>query len=111
MNVERHVDQDGPGFRPLAYEAVIFDIDGVVIDTAAVHSAAWKTLFDEALPDLARSPVSGFDAEEDYRRYVDGRTREDGVRSFLAAREIELPDRNPGDPPERHTVQGLVAIP
>jgi beta-phosphoglucomutase family hydrolase len=73
------------------YEAVIFDMDGVVIDTAAVHAAAWKRLFDEVLPGLAPDSAP-FDEVGDYRRSVDGRPREDGVRTFLASRGITLPE-------------------
>src|ERR1035437_11119703 len=63
-----------------AYDAVIFDMDGVVPDTASVHARAWKALFDEVLPRLSTTPVQPFDADTDYRRYVDGRPREDGIR-------------------------------
>jgi len=94
------------------YDAVIFDMDGVVTDTAAVHAAAWKELFDAVLADprsgLARVP-DPFDVEADYRRYVDGRSREDGVATFLAARGISLPTGTPGDPPGAWTVWGLAA--
>jgi alpha,alpha-trehalase len=90
--------------------AVIFDMDGVVTDTASVHAAAWKRLFDGYLTE--RSPRTGqsfqpFDVEDDYRRYVDGKPRYEGVRSFLASRGISLPDGDPWDPPERETVCGL----
>jgi beta-phosphoglucomutase family hydrolase len=96
----------------ISYDAVIFDMDGVVTDTAAVHARAWKQLFDEVLPALASTDaktVAAFDANLDYRRYVDGRSREDGVISFLAARGIELPLGEPDDPPERQTIRGLAA--
>ncbi|MEO7007175.1 MAG: beta-phosphoglucomutase family hydrolase [Terrimesophilobacter sp.] len=73
------------------YEAVIFDMDGVVTDTAVVHAAAWKRLFDEALPGLAPA-AAPFNEVEDYRRSVDGRPREDGVRTFLASRGVTLPE-------------------
>jgi len=77
------------------FEAVIFDMDGVVTDTATVHAAAWKRLFDEVLPVLA--PHSDpFDEIEDYRSSVDGRPREDGVRVFLASRGITLPEGTEG---------------
>ena len=92
-----------------AYDAVIFDMDGVITDTASIHAAAWKDLFDEALPELAVTKTSSFDIFEDYRRYVDGRTREDGVRAFLASREIELPEGEADDPTQRGTVRGLAA--
>ena len=72
-----------------AFDAVIFDLDGVVTDTAAVHARAWKALFDETLPGLTSSPVPPFEIGSDYRRYVDGRAREDGIRAFLASRGIE----------------------
>lgn len=94
------------------YDAVIFDMDGVVTDTAAVHAAAWKDLFDAVLADprsrLTRGPVP-FDVEADYRRYVDGRSREDGVAAFLAARGISPPTGTPDDPPDAWTVWGLAA--
>lgn len=99
-----------PGFAE-RYEAVIFDMDGVVTDTARVHAAAWKRLFDEALPALAPN-AAPFDPVEDYRRSVDGRSREDGVRSFLASRGIALPEAAEGGAPERSsapTVQSLAA--
>jgi beta-phosphoglucomutase family hydrolase len=75
-------------------EAVIFDTDGVITDTARVHAAAWKSVFDAFL--RAHSAAFGekfqpFDVRADYLRYVDGRPRFDGVRSFLTARRIELP--------------------
>ena len=90
------------------YEAVIFDMDGVVTDTASVHAAAWKRLFDEVL--AARAPQAPpFDPDADYRRFVDGRTREDGVTAFLAARGIDLPRGGPNDPPGAETVSILAA--
>ena len=104
---------------PLArLRAVIFDMDGVITDTAAVHRAAWKELFDGFLaehPELTtmtasagRSGSAGrpFD-EDDYRRFVDGKPREAGVRDFLASRGIRLPDGDRADPPDRDTVVGL----
>jgi len=91
-------------------DAVIFDMDGVVTDTASVHAAAWKRLFDEYLAERADGtgePFSPFDADRDYRRYVDGKPRYDGVRDFLASRGISLPEGGSSDPPERETVAGL----
>lgn len=85
--------------------AVIFDMDGVVTHTAAVHFAAWKELFDDFLArriDGARP----FD-EEDYRRYVDGKPREAGIRDFLASRGFILPEGEAGEVPGRETVVGL----
>lgn len=81
------------------FEAVIFDLDGVVTDSATVHAAAWKRLFDEVLPTLAPD-AAPFDEVEDYRRSVDGRPRDDGVRSFLVSRGIV---------PSEETVQSLGA--
>jgi beta-phosphoglucomutase-like phosphatase (HAD superfamily) len=92
-----------------AYDAVIFDMDGVVTDTASVHARAWKALFDEVLPRLSTTPVQPFDPDTDYRRYVDGRPREDGIRTFLASRGIELPDGLPGDPPDDSGTQPTIA--
>ncbi|MCG2622171.1 beta-phosphoglucomutase family hydrolase [Arthrobacter sp. I2-34] len=91
------------------FDAVIFDLDGVVTNTAAVHQAAWKELFDSVLAD-SRMPVDNgvpeF-ADEDYRRYIDGRPREDGVRSFLRSRGIALPEGSPQDTEQDWTVFGL----
>lgn len=92
------------------YGAVIVDMDGVVTDTAAIHAAAWKALFDGFLAGAAGSGVSPqrpFDAEGDYRRYVDGRAREDGVIAFLSSRGLHLPAGDPADPPGAATVSGL----
>ncbi len=86
--------------------AVIFDMDGVVTDTAAVHAAAWKRLFDEVLPELGQ-PDRSFDADSDYRVYVDGRSREEGVRAFLASRGITVPEGSPDDAPGTPTVAGM----
>jgi len=91
-------------------DAVIFDMDGVVTETATVHASAWKKLFDKYLQDRADDggdPFVEFDAGSDYERYVDGKNRYDGVRSFLEARGIELPEGTPDDPPENDTVCGL----
>ena len=92
------------------YDAVLFDLDGVITDTASLHARCWKQTFDEYL--LKRSTQKGeafrpFDVGTDYRLYVDGKPRFDGVRDFLASRGIELPDGDPEDPPEVATVCGL----
>jgi beta-phosphoglucomutase family hydrolase len=79
-----------PVISPARYDAVIFDLDGVVTDTASVHAAAWRRLFDDYLasrPGRAGENHRPF-TDEDYRRYVDGRSRYDGVRAFLASRGI-----------------------
>lgn len=91
-------------------DAVIFDMDGVVTDTASVHAAAWKHLFDEYLQERARrtgEQFRPFDANIDYYRYVDGKPRYDGVESFLKSRRISLPRGNPNDTPDQETVWGL----
>ncbi|HEX6231033.1 MAG TPA: trehalose-phosphatase [Actinomycetota bacterium] len=98
------------GLRGRDVDAVVFDTDGVITDTASVHAAAWKRLFDEYLRERAEragEPFEPFDADEDYRRYVDGKPRYDGVRSFLESRGVHLPQGEPTDPPERETVCGL----
>ena len=110
--VPHHVDNVAPAGAAPPYDAVIFDMDGVVTDTAVVHAAAWADLFDGVLRDpRARvpQPAVPFDADADYRRFVDGRSREDGVAAFLAARGVEVPTGEPGDPPDAWTVQGLAA--
>jgi len=76
------------------FDAVIFDLDGVLTDTARVHAAAWKTVFDQFLQAWAQQHAllfRPFDIEVDYLNYVDGRPRDDGIRSFLASRGISLP--------------------
>jgi len=88
------------------YDAVIFDMDGVVTKTARVHAAAWKALFDE-YRDRSQGEWEPFDADVDYRRYVDGKPRYDGVKSFLESRNIFLPYGSPEDDPVKETVCGL----
>ena len=90
--------------------ACLFDLDGVLTPTAKVHAAAWKRMFDPFLRSWAERRGEAFvpfDAVVDYDEYVDGRRREDGVRSFLAARGIELPEGETDDPPSAETVRGL----
>ena len=92
------------------HDAVVFDLDGVVTQTSIVHAAAWKALFDAYLKTRAAHEghdFRPFDEKTDYRLYVDGKPRYDGVRDFLAARGIELPLGRPSDPPELETVCGL----
>ena len=91
-------------------EAFLFDLDGVVTRTASVHAAAWKRLFDDYLERRARAEGAAFvpfDQVIDYQEYVDGRPREAGVQSFLAARGISLPPGSPDDGPEAETLNGL----
>ncbi|MGH9265489.1 MAG: HAD family hydrolase [Acidimicrobiales bacterium] len=88
-------------------DAVIFDMDGVVTATATVHAAAWKRLFDAFLRQRAEETGEQFvpfDEHADYQRYVDGKSRYDGVRSFLESRGIDLPDGSPDDPPGTDSV-------
>ncbi|BBZ27400.1 hypothetical protein MMAD_16950 [Mycolicibacterium madagascariense] len=90
--------------------ACLFDLDGVLTDTASVHRTAWKAMFDEFLrqrADASGEPFRPFDVDADYSEYVDGKKREDGVRSFLQSRGIELPEGSPDDGPDAETVQGL----
>ena len=92
------------------YDAVLFDLDGVITDTASVHAACWKQMFDEYLHKRATERGEAFrpfDIAMDYRLYVDGKPRFDGVRDFLTSRGIQLPEGGPDDPPEAETVGGL----
>jgi beta-phosphoglucomutase family hydrolase len=95
---------------PAHIHALLFDLDGVLTQTAKVHAAAWKEMFDEYLRERAQrtgEPFRPFDAHADYDAYVDGKPRYDGVRSFLASRGIDLPQGTPDDPPGKETVDGL----
>lgn len=88
---------------------VIFDTDGVITRTASVHRSAWKSLFDQYMrerADAAGSPFVPF-TDDDYTRYVDGRSRYDGVEAFLASRDIRLPRGEPTDPPGSATACAL----
>jgi beta-phosphoglucomutase family hydrolase len=95
---------------PDGIEAALFDLDGVLTQTAKVHNRAWKQMFDEYLRERARrtgEPFVPFDSGHDYDEYVDGKPRYDGVRSFLASRGIELPPGTPDDDPGTETIDGL----
>jgi beta-phosphoglucomutase family hydrolase len=92
------------------FDAAIFDLDGVLTDTARVHAAAWKEVFDSFLQRWAQQhglAFQPFDIEADYLAYVDGRPRYDGVRSFLASRGINLPEGSEHDPEDANTVHAL----
>src|SRR5215472_14492275 len=92
------------------YDAVLLDLDGVITDTATVHAACWKQMFDEYLQKRAAKRgerFRPFDTATDYRLYVDGKPRYDGVRDFLKSRGIQLPEGRPDDPPEAETLDGL----
>lgn len=119
----------GPGTAPIewaAYEAVLFDLDGVLTATARLHAASWKRMFDQFLADREAAAGTGGSAgsagpetggpagarfrpfeDRDYTRYVDGRPRYDGVRAFLESRGITLPDGEPSDSPGDGTVCAL----
>jgi beta-phosphoglucomutase family hydrolase len=95
---------------PDTTRACLFDLDGVLTDTASVHAAAWKQMFDEYLRARAErtgEPFEPFDVKKDYGPYVDGKPRLDGTRGFLTSRGITLPDGDPGDGPDAETVNGL----
>lgn len=90
--------------------ACLFDLDGVLTETATVHAAAWKEMFDAFLTartDRHGEPFTAFDAGADYASYVDGKPRADGTRSFLQSRQITLPEGSPEDPPDAQTIHGL----
>ena len=90
---------------PTEVRACLFDLDGVLTRTATVHAAAWKEMFDGFLAGR-QPPLTPF-TSQDYDRYVDGRTRLDGTRAFLASRGVTLPEGTPGDPAGAETVHGL----
>lgn len=92
------------------FDAILFDLDGVITKTAVLHAAAWKRLFDEYLQHVALrtgAEFEPFDLEKDYRAYVDGKPRYDGVNSFLTSRGLTLPWGTLADPPDKETIYGL----
>ncbi len=95
---------------PRDYDAVLFDLDGVLTRTAEVHAAAWKKLFDGFLEQRSAQtgePFVPFDLDADYRRHVDGKPRYEGVAAFLASRGITLPEGAPQDRPGSRSVRAL----
>lgn len=95
---------------PDATHGCLFDLDGVLTQTAKVHAAAWKEMFDDYLRERSRrtgEPFVPFDPVKEYDEYVDGKPRYDGTRSFLDSRGIELPEGGKDDPPAAETVHGL----
>ncbi|MBV9922205.1 MAG: beta-phosphoglucomutase family hydrolase [Pseudonocardia sp.] len=95
---------------PDGARACLFDLDGVLTDTASVHAAAWKQMFDDYLRARAErdgTPFRPFDVKADYGPYVDGRPRMDGTRGFLESRGIHVPQGSPDDPPTAETLWGL----
>ncbi len=94
---------------PIAVRAALFDMGGVVTDTTTLHAQAWKETFDESLPRLTHGAVLPFDASDEYRRFLEGRSRQDGVRAVLAARRLSVPEGTPQDGPGQLTLYGLAA--
>ncbi len=95
---------------PDGVKACLFDLDGVITQTAVVHAGAWKEMFDGYLRERSEThgePFVPFDIETDYAQYVDGKQRADGTRSFLLSRGIDLPEGGPDDDPSAPTVHGL----
>jgi beta-phosphoglucomutase family hydrolase len=95
---------------PDGVRGCLFDLDGVLTQTAAVHAAAWKEMFDGYLRERAArtgEEFIAFDAVGDYDEYVDGKPRYEGVRSFLDSRGVDLPPGDPSDAPDAETVDGL----
>lgn len=92
---------------PDGITACLFDLDGVLTDTASVHNRAWKQTFDELLRSRDGEGFTPFDPEGDYRTYVDGKPRAAGVRDFLTSRGIDLPEGTPDDDPGEETVNGV----
>jgi beta-phosphoglucomutase family hydrolase len=90
---------------PDEIRALLLDMDGVLTNTAVVHAGAWKRTFDAVLEEVGKGPP--FDPRTDYVQYVDGKSRLDGVRSFLEARGVELPEGTKEDPPDALTVNGV----
>jgi beta-phosphoglucomutase family hydrolase len=92
---------------PSQVRACLFDMDGVLTDTASVHAEAWKQTFDAFLRDQQGDAARPFDLKRDYGQYVDGKPREDGVRDFLASRDVELPEGTADDGPDAKTIYGV----
>jgi len=95
---------------PESIRGCLFDLDGVLTQTAKVHDAAWKEMFDGYLRERSQKtgePFVPFDPVADYDTYVDGKPRADGTRSFLESRGIHLPEGGDNDPPDAETVHGL----
>ncbi|MDX5348163.1 MAG: beta-phosphoglucomutase family hydrolase, partial [Hymenobacteraceae bacterium] len=103
-----------PNLRQLLQQrhikALIFDLDGVVTQTAKVHAQAWKKMFDQYLQQRGKQENKSYqplDIKTDYPQYIDGIPRYDGVRNFLKSRNIELPEGEPNDKPGTETIAGL----
>jgi beta-phosphoglucomutase family hydrolase len=101
---------EGAILQASRFDALLFDLDGVVTQSMGLHALSWKQLFDDFLAGHGQAtgrPQPAFDIDNDYRAYVDGKPRYEGVRSFLASRGITLPEGGPEDPPTETTVCGL----
>jgi beta-phosphoglucomutase family hydrolase len=101
---------DAPPITRAHFDAVLFDLDGVLTSTAGIHASAWKRMFDDYLRKRAEARGEAFrpfDVATDYIRYVDGRPRYEGVQKFLESRGIRLPRGTPASPPEEESVCGL----
>jgi len=107
----RGVSNDSEHFGlPESVTVCLFDLDGVLTQTAKVHAQAWKEMFDAFLRDWAErhgEPFDEFDRPTDYDEYVDGKPRLEGVKSFLESRGIRLPMGSPSDPPDAETIHAL----
>ncbi|MEE8602654.1 beta-phosphoglucomutase family hydrolase [Euzebya tangerina] len=105
-----HPAETVPAIPASEYDAVLYDLDGVLTDTASLHAQAWKQMFDEFLRRYAADhdiPFEPFEIATDYRSYVDGKPRYEGVSAFLESRRIVLPEGSIDDPPEADTTYGL----
>jgi beta-phosphoglucomutase family hydrolase len=97
-----------PTVTPDKFDAVLFDLDGVITATAKIHASAWKQAFDEFLKKRAGGQdFKPFDQQSDYEDYVDGLPRYDGAQKFFESRHIDVPHGNPDDPPDQETVCGI----
>jgi len=97
-------------FRQGKFDVVLFDLDGVLTSTTRIHAACWKQMFDDFLQSRSHSrnePFRPFDIITDYKQYVDGKTRHDGVRDFLASRGINLAEGTKDSPRDEESVYGL----
>lgn len=90
-----------------SFEAAIFDMDGVITQTASLHAKAWKTMFDDFLKEYQQQEFEPFDIKTDYKKYVDGKPRLDGIRSFLKSRDISVKEGSKDDTGDGKTVYGL----
>ncbi|MFN4763097.1 trehalose-phosphatase [Gillisia sp. Q332] len=93
--------------KNLNFKAVILDMDGVITKTARVHAKAWKKMFDEFLEEREGGDFQPLEIKTDYKKYIDGIPRLDGIRGFLKSRDIDIPEGNPNDDHEKNTVHGL----